>query len=162
MARLYQRRYLNCPYNRAREILADAVRDAAKTGQERTLRLTVAIPGVPGAEIGKDVIVTVQPGRDPMHFDEPWKLHWEPTSGLYPEFEGTLTIRADETYTSSILELEGTYNPPLGAAGAMFDAVLGSRIAHETARTLLQSIGATIEAQYRAEESAKGEIRKDA
>lgn len=162
MAQLYQRRYLKCPYNRAQDLLAEAVRGAAQTSQERHLRLTFSIPAVAGGEIVKDVIVTVSPGRDPMHLDEPWKLHWKPVSGLYPVFDGTLTVRADESYAGSMLELQGAYNPPLGAAGAAFDAILGQRIAAETARELLRRIGSTIETQYRLVEDAKVAVTKDA
>ncbi len=162
MSQLYQRRYVKCPYNRARDLLGEALRSAAQTGDERLLRLTVAIPGLPGAEIGKDVIVTVATARDPMHFDEPWKLHWEPAGGLYPVFDGTLTVRADESYASAVLELQGTYNPPLGAAGAAFDAMIGQRIAAETARELLRTLGTTIEEQYHEVEDQKHRLTQDA
>ena len=155
MAQLYQRRYLACPYNRARDLLAESVRSAVETGEGQLVRLTPGLPALLGIELGHDVIVTVKPAADPMHFDEPWHLHWEPTSGLYPVFDGTLTIRADESYASSVLELQGKYQPPLGVAGAMFDAALGQRIAHETARELLRRLATTIEAQYRAGEAAK-------
>ena len=42
-------------------------------------------------------IVAVTSAEDPTHFDQPWQLHWEPESGPYPTFDGTLTIHADET-----------------------------------------------------------------
>lgn len=155
MAQLYQRRYLKCPYNRARDLLAESVADALQSGERRLLHLTLAFPPVLGVEIGKDVIVSVRPVPDPMHFDEPWNLHWEPVSGLYPVFDGTLAIRADESYASAILELEGKYEPPLGLAGMVFDAVLGQRIAVETARELLRKLAATIETRYRATEDEK-------
>jgi len=161
MAQLYQRRYLKCPYNRARDLLANVVRSAAQTGEERVTRLTLAVPAIPGAELGKEVAVSVAPARDPMHFDEPWKLQWEPQGGgLYPAFDGTLTVRADESYAGSILELEGTYNPPLGAAGAAFDMVFGKRIAAETAREFLRRIGTAIEEQYHEVEEAKHGLSK--
>jgi hypothetical protein len=53
------------------------------------------------------------------------------------------------------LELSGTYEPPLGLAGMVFDAVLGQRIAQETARELLRKLAATIETQYRVTEDEK-------
>ncbi|MGB6985972.1 MAG: hypothetical protein WBD74_08395 [Candidatus Aquilonibacter sp.] len=155
MAKIYQRRYLKCPYNRARDLLADAVQQAAESREKRQLRLTFGVPALSSAEITKDVTVAVSTAVDPNHFDQPWQLHWEPVSGPYPSFDGTLTIRADEDYTTSILELQGNYKPPLGALGAAFDSMLGSRVAHETARELLQSIGERIEAKYNSEEAAK-------
>ncbi len=155
MARLHQRRYLKCPYNRARDLLAESIADALQRGDGRLLHLNFAFPAVMSVELGKDVIVSVKPVADPMHFDEPWNLHWAPVSGLYPVFDGILTIRADESYASAILELEGTYEPPLGLAGMIFDAVLGQRIAHETARELLRKLAATIETRYRVTEDEK-------
>ncbi len=155
MSNLYQRRYLKCPYNRARELLAQDLENAAQTGQERTLRLTLAVPAMANTEIGKNVIVAVKSAEDPTHFDQPWQLHWEPESGPYPTFDGMLTIHADETYTTSILQLKGAYKPPLGVIGAAFDNMLGSRIAHETARELLRKIAARIETTYNTQEAAK-------
>ncbi len=150
---MYQRRYLKCPYNRARELLADDVADAAASGAQR--HLTLALPAFGGNEISKVVTVSVAAAIDPRHFDEPWRLHWEPLSGPYPHFDGTLTIRADEDWTTSILELQGAYQPPLGAVGAAFDSLVGSRIAHETARELLRKLGESLESRYRAGEDAK-------
>ncbi|MBC5828642.1 MAG: hypothetical protein GIW98_00430 [Candidatus Eremiobacteraeota bacterium] len=105
----------------------------------------------------KNVIATYAPGSDAMHFDEPWKIHWTPEGGgPYPDFDGELTVRADENYRTSILELTGHYQPPMGVAGAIFDAVAGSHIAKVTAQELLKSIGDAMEEQYNAEEKAKG------
>ncbi|HEY5339548.1 MAG TPA: hypothetical protein VIK27_00850 [Candidatus Aquilonibacter sp.] len=154
MSNLYQRRYLNCPYNRARELLASAVQAAATSGDSEVLRLR--LPVSDEAALSKDVWISFAPGRDPMHFDQPWTVTWEPSGGgLYPAFRGTLTVRADESYHTSMLELSGVYEPPLGAVGAVFDAVVGSRIAHGTARELLRTIGSEIEVNYRSSEAEK-------
>ena len=91
-----------------------------------------------------------------MNFDEPWTIHWSPVEGgAFPDFDGQLTVRADEDYPTSILELTGSYTPPMGLVGAIFDAIAGSRIAEATARELLKTIGCSMEAQYNAEEQAK-------
>jgi hypothetical protein len=154
MSKLYQRRYLKCPYKRAKELLGGALEAAATSGEAELLRLE--LPIAEGAAIGKNVLVSFERGSDPMHFDEPWNVRWEPSpGGIYPTFSGTLTIRADDTYDTSMLELTGSYEPPLGLAGAAFDALAGSRIAHGTARELLRRIGGTIEAQYDAGEAQK-------
>ena len=90
-----------------------------------------------------------------MHFDQPWRIHWKPQAGPYPEFNGELTVRADETYKTSILELTGSYRPPGGALGAAFDWAAGSRIATLTAQTLLRQIADGMEARYHSDELAK-------
>jgi hypothetical protein len=158
MSTLFHRRYLACPYDRARHALEDTVQELAATGRPVVQRLRLPLPAsderAPGLE--KDVILTYGVGDDPLHFDQPWTVHWTPADGgLFPEFNGTLTVRADEDYTTCALELHGTYEPPLGVPGAMFDTVLGSRVASATAREFLKEVGTRIEARYRLEEEAK-------
>lgn len=160
MSSLLQRYYLRCPYQRARTYLESSLRALATSGQPQLVSLRVPInvgANDSGAGLEKDVIVTFGEGADPLHFDQPWTVTWTPHGGgPYPDFDGTLTVRADEDYTSSVLELRGRYEPPLGAAGAAFDAVLGSRIASATAREFLRRLAGDIEAHYRADEAAKG------
>jgi hypothetical protein len=154
MSTIHQRRYLNCPYHRAKELLGDAVQAAATSGDAQLLRLE--LPIAPDAAVGKTVNVRFSRERDPMHFDQPWGVHWEPAGGgLYPTFDGTLTVRADENYESSLLELRGRYDPPLGLVGEAFDAIAGSRIAAATARELLRTIAERIEDRFAADEAAK-------
>jgi hypothetical protein len=157
MSTLFHRRYLACPYDRARVMLEDALRDLAASGEPQAVRLRVPLPGSDseGPALGKEVVVTYGAAEDPLHFDQPWAVHWRPANGPFPDFDGTLTIRADEDYTTCALELRGTYEPPLGAPGAVFDAVLGSRIASATAREFLKEVGSRLEERYRTEERAK-------
>ena len=152
MSQLFERRVVRCPYNLARQYLGETVGLRADSGEESRLTLTVSGPSF---DISKDVSVTFAPAVDPMHFDQPWRIHWKPQSGLYPEFDGELTVRADETYETSLLELQGSYRPPAGALGAAFDWAAGSRIATATAQALLRRIGDGMEAQYRRDELAK-------
>jgi hypothetical protein len=152
MSQLFERHIVRCPYHLAQRYLADSVGSRAASGEESLLTLTVSGPGL---ELVKDVIVTFSPAVDPMHFDQPWRLHWKPEAGPYPEFDGELTVRADETYKTSLLELQGSYRPPGGALGAAFDWAAGSRIASATARALLQRIGDEMESHYQRDEQAK-------
>lgn len=152
MSEIHEHRFLNCPFNRAREILAEALANAAEARTGRTLHLTLPIPG---GKITKDVVVEVKRGTDPTHFDEPWLLHWDPVGGIYPSFDGTLTVQAEENYRTSRLVLAGSYAPPGGVAGAAFDAVVGSRVAAATATELLRKVGDALEQRYQTEEKAK-------
>ncbi len=152
MSQLLERRVVKCPYNLAQRYLAQNVGARAVSGEPSTLELEVELPGV---ELVKHVIVTFGAAVDPMHFDEPWRISWKPQSGPYPQFDGELTVRADETYSTSRLELKGSYWPPGGALGAAFDWALGGRIASATASALLQRIGAEMESRYAADERAK-------
>lgn len=151
MAQLSERTFVACPYRRARQYLAEGI--GSRTGSAETMTLRVPLAGV---ELKKDVVVTFSPGIDPMHMDQPWRVHWTPDGGgPYPDFDGELTVHADEDYTSSALELQGDYRPPGGALGQAFDAVVGGRIATLTARELLKRLGDEFESRYRAEEAAK-------
>ncbi|HUY40894.1 MAG TPA: hypothetical protein VMV82_04940 [Candidatus Dormibacteraeota bacterium] len=151
MGQLTERAFVACPYHRAREYLAAGVGERINSGEAMTLRVPLA-----GIELKKDVVVTFSPGIDPMHMDQPWRVHWTPEGGgPYPDFDGELTVRADEDYTSSVLELVGDYRPPGGALGQAFDAVVGSHIATLTARNLLKRLGDEFEARYGTEEEQK-------
>jgi hypothetical protein len=153
MTSIDERHLVDCPYHFARSYVEDVLKPLATNKTERTIELTVPLGD---GTLAKDVNVVFTTASDPRHFDEPWGIHWEPKGGgPYPTFDGTLAVRADETYDKSVLELDGQYAPPLGAAGALFDAVVGKRIAELTAQGLLKRIGSGLEALYRAEEAAK-------
>jgi hypothetical protein len=83
-------------------------------------------------------------------------VHWEAVGGgPFPRFEGTVEVKGDEDYDSFLLVLSGSYDPPLGALGEAFDAVVGRWIAIATARDLLERIRETVEAAYRVQEAGK-------
>jgi hypothetical protein len=152
MSELLEAYVVRCPYHLAQRYLADSVGAQAASGEQRTLTLTAAVPGM---ELSRAVMVSFGSAADPMHFDQPWRIHWKPQSGPYPEFEGELTVRADETYETSRLELRGSYRPPGGIVGAAFDLVAGGRIASSTAQALLRRLGNEMEARYQHDEQAK-------
>lgn len=150
MSELLERRFVRCPYNLAQQYLARLIGPRVEKASPLTLTLDV-----PGGRLVKHVIVTYEAAVDPMHFDQPWRVHWEPQGGPYPVFDGELTVRADENYESSLLELKGSYEPPGGALGAAFDDVLGKRIATATAQALLERVGAELEVCYAQDEKSK-------
>ncbi len=152
MAELSESRVVRCPYNLAKGYLAKALAPRIESGKPERLTLTATIAG---GTLEKDVLVTFGAATDPMHFDEPWRIQWKPDGGPYPQFDGELTVRADEDYTSSQLELKGTYDPPGGTLGAAFDWALGSRIASHTGQALLARIGGEMESRYQRDEATK-------
>lgn len=67
-------------------------------------------------------------------------VSWEPKDGgPYPTFNGTLSVAEDAVGWSRI-EIDGTYRPPFGVAGAAFDAAVGQRLAQGTATELLAEL----------------------
>jgi hypothetical protein len=73
-----------------------------------------------------------------------WQAH---DGGPYPVFRGTLSVE-DVGGNFSRLDLDGSYDPPLGIAGVVFDAVIGHRIAVEAARKLLDEIKVGMELAF--------------
>lgn len=150
MSDLLERRVVLCPYNLAKGYLGRLI--GSRVSQPGPLTLTL---DVPGGRLVKHVDVTYEAAIDPMHFDEPWRVHWEPKSGPYPDFDGELTVRADENYKSCLLELKGAYRPPGGALGAAFDDVVGKHVASATAQALLERLGGELEICYAQDEKSK-------
>jgi hypothetical protein len=67
-------------------------------------------------------------------------VSWAPKDGgPYPTFTGTLSV-AEDAAGWSRLEIDGTYSPPFGIAGAAFDAAVGHRIAQGTVTELLAEL----------------------
>jgi hypothetical protein len=156
MTHIYERWIVKCPLQIGRTYLEKTIQPAVDGGGTRVIMLRLPVGPDNKGKIEKNVVVTYGRGTDPMHFDQVFTVHWTPRDGgPYPDFDGTMTVRSDEVYTTCILELEGEYKPPLGFAGAAFDAIAGARIASATARELLREIGADMERSYHAQEAMK-------
>lgn len=63
---------------------------------------------------------------------------WRPAWRVFPSFGATLTVRsvADETE----LLLEGSYEPPGGVLGRLFDLAIGKKLAARTMDALLDEL----------------------
>ena len=156
MTHLHDHIYVKCPYTRAKAFLREALDRLAENHEQKQITLKVPFAeGMAQGALRKDVLATYSQGIDPMHFDHPYRIHWKAEGGAFPVFDGELTVRADEDYTTSILGLTGDYEPPMGIAGAVFDAIAGSRIAKATAQELLKSIAMSMEQRHAVEEAAK-------
>ncbi len=144
---------LACPYHLAQGYLDETFRDQGQDGRSHVLQLEVPVGG---QHLVKNVLVEVSLGRDPMHMDHPWRVHWRPQGGgPYPAFDGELTVRAGEDYDRAVLEMTGSYRPPGGALGAAFDLIAGHELASATMRVLLGKIARDFEAHYQGDEAAK-------
>lgn len=124
------------------------VRDLAGAGGESTLAMRYTITRLAGLTLERDVTVRVeyvtQPGGAPAELD----IAWEPDASIFPSFKGTLHALSTGKETCT-LTIAGTYNVPGGAAGQLFDAVIGVRIAHGTIEQLLAQFRDAIEDDYR-------------
>ncbi len=78
---------------------------------------------------------------------------WDADSFLLPNFRGTLRFRVDTVDRTRLL-LEGTYVPPFGAAGKMFDRIAGRRLAFATLERILLKLASQLEHLWAAERNA--------
>jgi len=140
-----QRIRVNSPYGRTPSYLNWYLDALGKDRNGRViLRLQAPLKeaGIPtGLIVAKDVVAEFNYVDSPGALEEKTNVCWKPQDGSpYPAFNGSITIEADEDYGSSWLRLEGSYDPPFGIAGDIFDAAIGKRIALATARELLERL----------------------
>jgi len=70
---------------------------------------------------------------------------WRPQTRAFPRFGAVLTVRPRNG--TSTLSLEGSYDPPGGWLGRLFDRLVGERLANRTMDALLREIKDYIERQ---------------
>jgi hypothetical protein len=115
-------------------------------GEKRTAPIRITVGDI---VVERIVDLTLRHARAYPGF-EIMDIGWGPhDGGPYPVFTGTLSVEQIGT-TFSRLDLDGTYAPPMGIAGAMIDAVVGHRFAVSGARSLLNDIKNGLETAYRA------------
>jgi hypothetical protein len=122
-----------------------------------------AAPGGKGARIvlhvggfSEPAIVTLTPAHAPGDMEPRFGVHWEAEGGgAFPVFYGELVIEADDDYNTFWVAIDGTYEPPGGLAGKVFDVVIGERLAAETTKNLLETIRDYVETYFQKEEQLK-------
>ena len=113
------------------------------TGSSKS-QLTLRAPIDGDAHVRHEIPVTV--GDLPGHgAGRSFSVHWEAHfGGLYPSFDGALTIGEDSAKRSR-LEVYGIYSAPTGVWGKHFDAERGRSTAESCARDLLGQLQAMLE-----------------
>ena len=152
MTHVYERVPLHCPYAKARQYVREILDSAARESSAQSLALSAPIGRV---DLPKRVLVRYSRLDDPVHFNERWRVQWEPESGgPYPNFRGELSVSADGASGGPALELQGEFIPPSGAISRVFDMTIGARIAAATARSLLRHLSAQVHSRLEREEAA--------
>jgi len=96
----------------------------------------------------REVRIEARQSRDDDNLNSVVRVAWEPEGTvIFPRFEGTLIAWGEDDPMRSAIELWGHYTPPLGAAGQVFDDVIGYEIAKATAREFLRDIKRDIESR---------------
>ncbi|MDB5073528.1 MAG: hypothetical protein JWM87_4639 [Candidatus Eremiobacteraeota bacterium] len=159
LSRVVAERVARCPFSVAHEYAEDFFRQAAARGAEVGVRLRDVVPTL-GGRLRQPVQLVS--GRRPDEAEsgrahDELEICWTAGTRFFPDFRGTLRLRiasVDETR----LTLEGTYHPPFGAAGLVFDRLIGRRIARATMRDLLERLAGAME---RREEAYRGPASAD-
>ncbi|MBV8490657.1 MAG: hypothetical protein JO199_09020 [Candidatus Eremiobacteraeota bacterium] len=154
MTKLRELISIRCPIAEAQaRMIAFFERRRDSDGTTRLpLRIRIDDKGpLAGLALEHDVNVNAAIGKDDQHLNDVVRIRWAPSGGgAFPEFEGTIVAWAEQDPNVTLLELQGTYQPPGGTGGEIFDETLGRTIAQRTARALLddvaRSIGAKVEA----------------
>ncbi len=140
---VFQRIALKCPFRQAQAHFERALVDSGSPQAVRLHAILFEGSALP-IRLHADALVTYGAAANALRLYPAWDVRWTPAEGgPYPDFSGTLTLRAGSAPDTSALELSGDYVPPLGAAGHVFDAALGSRIASAAARGLLEDLAAS-------------------
>lgn len=149
MTHLRERTVVNCPIDEAEARLSaylESLRDAGGTAR---VRLRVRVRGSSaalGLSLDREVRVEATRARDEQGLKDVTRIAWRPEGkAVFPPFEGTLAVRAGEDGKTSRIELDGEYLPPFGAAGQIFNEMIGRRLAASTARELLADVKRAIE-----------------
>jgi uncharacterized membrane protein len=122
-------------------------RGAHTDGASLDLRFPVPRFIVDGLTLEKRVIVRLQYHSGAT---QPLSVAWDPQgAGPIPSFTGTLAA-IPESEATCRLTIAGSYTPPGGIAGVVFDQLIGGRIAAATLEALLSRFTRAIESEYNA------------
>lgn len=86
---------------------------------------------------------------DTVRRHEALRISWWSESRWLPSLSGTLRFRL-ASYAETQLLFDGTYTPPFGLVGMIFDKLIGNRVAAATGNELLSRLGSALESKERA------------
>jgi hypothetical protein len=158
MSDISERLVVHCPDREASRHLAAFIADhRVGDGTVRiALRLPISLFADRRTSIQRRVVATLYPLRSIEDPNPTYSVTWSPEGGgPFPGFAGALAVEKTPPDDCFGLVLSGHYEPPFGAAGALFDAALGRRIAHTSARDLLRSIADYVEYACAHNEAAR-------
>lgn len=126
-----------CPFSVATEMLGRSLREK----KDMTVSVTRAIRE--HVRLGWAVVDDL---TDESRRHDAIAIYWTPDHPTFPSFAGTITVRPH--YRESYIRITGTYDPPLGRAGRLFDRFAGRHIARATLLRLIRELVRDIESRY--------------
>lgn len=132
-------RFVNCPFSACIELCEGELRE----------RSDVTLSPMP--PMAQQVHVSTQITddlTDVTRKHDALLLAWQPGGRLFPEFHGAITVRPKGR--GAWLRIQGSYEPPFGTAGRIFNALIGRFIARITLARLLRQVAHRAERRWRA------------
>lgn len=121
------------------------------------LRIALADFGIPGdVVLGKEVLVHARLVLDGVGLSNHLQVDFMPVTGsnLFPTFRGTLDVYPAEHGAETILELLGSYAPPLGILGLAIDTTFGYLIAERAMTDFLRQVALELKVRVQQDASA--------
>ncbi|MDE2483286.1 MAG: hypothetical protein KGN02_14000 [bacterium] len=115
------------------------------------LRVSLEDFGLPlDVDLEHQVEIHVERRRDEQNLNEVYAIDWRASDdGPLPDFQGHMILWAEDDPSCCYLELDGTYEPPLGRlVGAAFDATIGHLIAERTVKVFLDDVADAVSAKH--------------
>jgi hypothetical protein len=158
MTAVQERLYVEAPYVQTVGVFERRL-GIAPGARQGECELTLALPIREGHEIARTVKAKTEKLSDGGNYALRYRVTWPAgttSRGIpTPGFDGTLRIAAGEDYDETVLQIDGSYEPPGGAAGRAFDELLGRRIVHATMSALLAGVGEELRAAHAQIEAEK-------
>lgn len=129
-----------------REILLREFIDKRKPFRIHLPLREFAIPG--DLLLDKEIVVHTHVVRDEDNLNDEMFVEFKAATqtSLYPSFRGVLDVYPADYGTEAVLEITGTYTPPLGLLGLAIDSTVGYLIAQRSMNDFLQQIAHEIRA----------------
>jgi hypothetical protein len=142
MTQISEYETVRCAYEHVSEAIRAAFR--AYTGDDGSIRIPLRV-ALGDLKLEREVVADLSSSAGYTGY-EIFKLHFAPVDGgPYPIFDGKLSATSEGGGYSRI-DIYGTYAPPLGLAGAVFDAAVGRRFAQASIRDFLTLLKREVEA----------------
>lgn len=95
-------------------------------------------------------LVEIRDHTDQTRIHDALTLRWKARARIpVPLMRGLITVRPNGPATE--LRMEGTYAPPLGLLGRIFDGIIGKHIAQRTVERFLDELRDFVEREWRIE-----------
>jgi hypothetical protein len=132
-----------CPFSIAQEYAADYFRRAENGHDEAEIRVPIRF-FPPAFHRRVELRFGIRrDASDAGRAHDEIRVRWNTGTPLLPDFHGTVRLRISGAATRVLVE--GAYRAPLGAAGRLFDKLIGAYIARVSVSDLAHRIAANLE-----------------